>query len=77
MFDATIERLIRHERRRVIGDRMPSDPLAADVGGGLGVAQAHLPRTISVDRIVESTGSNVGPVALGRTSELISDLLGL
>lgn len=29
-----------------------------------GVAQAHLPTTISVDRIVESTGQNVGAVAL-------------
>ena len=49
-----------------------------DVGdGGLGVAQAHLPTTISVDRIAEPTGSNVGPVALHQIRELISDLLGL
>src|SRR5690606_9840110 len=31
---------------------------------GCGVAQAHLPTTISVDRIVDPTGTNVGPVAL-------------
>ena len=49
-----------------------------DVGdGGLGVAQAHLPTTISVDRIVESTGPNVGPVALRQIRELIADILGL
>lgn len=42
-----------------------------------GVAQAHLPTTISVDRIVESTGSNVGPVALRQIRELIADLIGL
>lgn len=43
----------------------------------LGVAQAHLPTTISVDRMVETTGSNVGPVALRQIRELIADLLGL
>ena len=49
-----------------------------DVAGAeLGVAQAHLPTTVSVDRIVESTGSNVGPVVLGQIRELIADLLGL
>lgn len=49
-----------------------------EVGGaGIGVAQAHLPTTISVDRIVESTGSNVGPVALRQIRELVADLLGL
>ncbi|MFN6120343.1 MAG: hypothetical protein ACK5CE_12030 [Actinomycetes bacterium] len=42
-----------------------------------GVAQAHLPTTISVDRIVEPTGANVGPVALQQIRELIADLLGL
>ena len=42
-----------------------------------GVAQAHLPTTISVDRIVETTGANVGPVALLQIRELIADLLGL
>ena len=44
---------------------------------GSGVAQAHLPTTISVDRVVETTGTNVGPVALRQTRELIADLLGL
>ncbi len=44
---------------------------------GIGVAQAHLPTTISVDRIVESTGSNVGPLALRQIRELVADLLGL
>ena len=44
---------------------------------GFGVAQAHLPATISVDRIVETTGTNIGPVALQQVRELIADLLGL
>ena len=43
----------------------------------LGVAQAHLPTTISVDRIVAKTGENVGPVLLRQIRELLSDLLGL
>ncbi|CAB4598482.1 MAG: hypothetical protein F2534_21415 [Actinobacteria bacterium] len=42
-----------------------------------GVAQAHLPTTISVDRFVEPTGANVGPAALLQIRELIADLLGL
>ena len=44
---------------------------------GFGVAQAHLPTTISVDRVIETTDTNVGPVALGQIRELIYDLLGL
>ncbi len=44
---------------------------------GFGVAQAHLPTTISVDRIVETTGTNIGPVALQQVRELLADLLGL
>lgn len=44
---------------------------------GYGVAQAHLPTTISVDRIVDTTSTNVGPVTLGQLRELIADLLGL
>lgn len=44
---------------------------------GFGVAQAHLPTTISVDRIVETTDTNIGSVALQQIRELISDLLGL
>jgi mRNA-degrading endonuclease toxin of MazEF toxin-antitoxin module len=44
---------------------------------GLGVAQTHLPTTISVDRIVDTTDANVGPVTLRRIRELIADLLGL
>ncbi|MCQ3809568.1 MAG: type II toxin-antitoxin system PemK/MazF family toxin [Acidimicrobiia bacterium] len=44
---------------------------------GFGVAQAHLPTTISVDRVVETTGTNVGSVALQQIRELIADLLGI
>ena len=44
---------------------------------GFGVAQAHLPTTVSVDRVVEVTDTNVGPVALRQIRELIADLLGL
>ena len=44
---------------------------------GFGVAQAHLPTTISVDRVVDTTGINVGAVALQQVRELIADLLGL
>ena len=44
---------------------------------GFGVAQAHLPTTISVERVVETTDTNIGPVALQQIRELIADLLGL
>ena len=44
---------------------------------GVGVAAAHLPTTVSVARIVEAAGANVGPVVLGQIRELIADLLGL
>jgi len=44
---------------------------------GIGTAQAHLPSTISVDRIVELAGVNVGAVVLQQIRELIADLLGL
>lgn len=44
---------------------------------GFGVAQAHLPTTISVDRLVDSTGTNVGAVVLQQIRELVADLLGL
>jgi mRNA-degrading endonuclease toxin of MazEF toxin-antitoxin module len=44
---------------------------------GFGVAQTHLPTTISVDRIVDTTGTNVGPLALRQIRELIADLLGI
>ena len=44
---------------------------------GFGIAQAHLPTTVSVDRIVETTDTNIGPVALRQIRELIADLLGL
>ena len=44
---------------------------------GFGVAQAHLPTTISVDRVAETTNTNVGSVALQQIRELIADLLGL
>jgi mRNA-degrading endonuclease toxin of MazEF toxin-antitoxin module len=42
-----------------------------------GVAQAHLPTTISVDRIVGTTMTNVGAVTLRQIRELIADLLGI
>jgi mRNA-degrading endonuclease toxin of MazEF toxin-antitoxin module len=42
-----------------------------------GVAQSHLPTTISVDRIVDMTNTNVGAVTLRRIRELIADLLGI
>ena len=42
-----------------------------------GVAQAHLPTTISVDRVVDTTGTNIGPVALQQIRELIADLIEL
>ena len=44
---------------------------------GFGVAQVHLPTTISVDRVIETTDTNIGPVALGQIRELLHDLLGL
>jgi len=44
---------------------------------GFGVAQAHLPTTISVDRIVDTIDTNVGPAALQQIRELMADLLGL
>ena len=44
---------------------------------GFGIAQAHLPTTISVDRVVDETDTNIGPVALRQIRELIADLLGL
>ena len=44
---------------------------------GFGVAQAHLSASTGVDRVVETTGTNVGPVALRQIRELIADLLGI
>lgn len=44
---------------------------------GFGVAQAHLMTTISVDRIIESTGRYVGAVHLRQIREVLADLLGL
>lgn len=41
------------------------------------VVQAHLPTSISVDRIVSSTQTNVGPVVLRQIRELIAELLEL
>lgn len=43
----------------------------------VGVAQTHLVTTISVDRVVDATGVNVGPVALQQIRELLADLLGI
>ncbi|MDE0137976.1 MAG: hypothetical protein OXM57_15020 [bacterium] len=37
----------------------------------------NLPTTISVDRIVDATGTNIGPVALQQIRELVADLIGL
>ena len=42
-----------------------------------GVAQSHLPITISIDRVVETTDINVGPVTLRAVRELSADLLDL
>jgi mRNA interferase MazF len=42
-----------------------------------GVAQAQLVTTISVNRVVEESGSNVGPITLRQNRELLSDLLGI
>lgn len=44
---------------------------------GVGVAQAHLPTTISVDRIVDIDGRNIGPVALAQIRQVVADLLDL
>lgn len=44
---------------------------------GFGVAQPHLPTTISVERVIETTGANIGSVTLRQIRELIADLLGL
>lgn len=41
----------------------------------VGIAQAHLPTTISVDRIVETDVVNIGSVALRQIRELIAELL--
>jgi mRNA-degrading endonuclease toxin of MazEF toxin-antitoxin module len=43
----------------------------------VGIAQTHLPTTISVDRIIEADVTNVGPVALRQIRELIAELLEL
>ena len=44
---------------------------------GFGIAQARLPTTIRVDRVVDETDTNIGPVALRQIRGLIADLLGL
>lgn len=44
---------------------------------GFGVAQAHLITTVSVDRVVDRTGTNVGPVALRQLRELVGELIEL
>ena len=44
---------------------------------GFGVAQVRLPTTVGVDRVVETTGTNIGAVALRQIRELVADLLGL
>ena len=44
---------------------------------GVDVVQTHLPTTISVDRIVDADGTNIGPVALRQIRELLADPLGI
>ena len=51
-------------------------------GGGLSHVHpvdlgAHLPTTVGVDRVIEATGTNIGPVALQQIRELLADLLEL
>lgn len=41
----------------------------------VGVAQAHLPTTIRVDRIIATDVTNIGSVALRQIRELIAELL--
>ena len=41
----------------------------------VGIAQAHLPTPISVDRIVETDIMNIGSVALRQIRQLIAELL--
>ena len=43
----------------------------------MGVAQAHLVTTVSIDRVVESTGVNVGPMILRQIRELVGELIEL
>lgn len=45
--------------------------------GEYGVAQAHLITMISVDRVVEETGTTIGPTALAQTREVLGDLPGI
>lgn len=44
---------------------------------GWGVAQAHIVATVSIDRVVEQTGSNVGAVALRQIREIVALVLGI
>lgn len=44
---------------------------------GFGVAQTHLVTTVSVDRVVEPTGNNVGAVILRQLRELVGELIEL
>ena len=41
----------------------------------VGIAQTHLPTTISIDRIIETDVMNIGSVALRQIRELIAELL--
>lgn len=66
-----------HDRcRAAAGSAIPASATRHEVSG-FGAAQAHLPTTVSVDRIIEPTGTNVGPVALQQIRELVADLLGI
>ena len=62
-FDGQLEKMIRRERRRIMGVQLASAPLDAEDEAVLDasasdVAQAHLPTTISGDRFVETTDTN-------------------
>ena len=41
----------------------------------VGIAQTHLPTTISIDRIIETDVMNIGSAALRQIRELIAELL--
>ena len=43
---------------------------------GFGVAQAHLPTTIGVNRVIETTRTNIGPVALRQINNCRPDTSG-
>lgn len=40
-----------------------------------GHAQAHLPTSVSVDRVIEHTGYNIGSIALAQLRELVATII--